>query len=167
VRNSETSFIVPTEIPFDAMKGKDLEECVYWLLDDMGAKELEWRVGASQGGAADGGRDLEAFFLTHTPDGDIRREKWWLEAKGRSKTVEAAAVKKAVLNAGGKADLDVLVIVTNTTFSNPTRDWVKDWQQHHMRPLVRLWDKNALEKLLAKHPAAVVRLFGKVQGVGS
>jgi hypothetical protein len=55
-----TEWILPASIPFADLKGKDLEESVYWLLDAMGAKDLEWCTGGTGGGAADGGRDLEA-----------------------------------------------------------------------------------------------------------
>ncbi len=58
------------------MKGRDLEECVYWLLDAMGAKDLEWRTGGKGGGAADGGRDLEANFYTPGVDGEVEAKKW-------------------------------------------------------------------------------------------
>jgi len=36
----------PASIPFDGMKGRDLEECVYWILDAMGARDWvkEWQV---------------------------------------------------------------------------------------------------------------------------
>ena len=38
-------FFIPTEVPWQDLKGKDLEELLYWLFDSMGAKDLEWRVG--------------------------------------------------------------------------------------------------------------------------
>jgi hypothetical protein len=30
---------------FADLKRQDLEECVFWLMDAMGAKDLEWRLG--------------------------------------------------------------------------------------------------------------------------
>jgi hypothetical protein len=56
-----------------------LEECVCWLLDALGAKDLEWRLGGARGGAADGGRDLEAVFYTPAPGDDMDRQSWWVE----------------------------------------------------------------------------------------
>ena len=130
----------------------------------LGAKDLEWRLGGSGQGATDGGRDLEAHVFVPSPDGEITRQKWWLEAKGRSETVKPAIVKTAVANASGRADLDVLIVATNTTFSNPTRDWVATWQQDHRRPVVRLWDKHHLERLLGQHPEVVMRMFARALG---
>lgn len=153
--------VMPSEIPFDGMRDHDLEECVYWLLDDMGAKDLIWRIGGKGKGAADGGRDLEATFNIPSPDGEITQQRWWVDAKGRAGTVEKAAVQDAVLNAQGRDDIDVLVIVTNTTFSNPTREWVTDTMRNRPRPKVRLWDRSDLERLLPKHPTAALRLFSK------
>src|SRR5579859_46076 len=154
-------WLLPAEIPFADLKARDLEECVYWLLDALGAKDLEWRLGGAGGGAADGGRDLEAVFYTPAPGDDLDRQSWWVECKGRSGTVEPEAVKTAVNNAMARADLDVLVIATNTTFSNPTRDWVAEWQRNHPRPRVRLWDQTVLERQLSRHPQVVMRLFAK------
>jgi hypothetical protein len=33
--------VIPSNIPWDNLKAKDLEECLYWLLDEMGAEDLE------------------------------------------------------------------------------------------------------------------------------
>jgi restriction endonuclease len=153
------TFLISTQIPWDSLKGRDLEEAIYWLLDDLGAKELEWRIGGTGQGTADGGRDLKAAFYTLSPDGEMALTTWWVECKGRDRTVEPTAVKEAVLNAAGRNDVDVLVIATNSHFSNATVDWVANWQQAHRRPLVRLWDQNALERQFAKHPSAAVRVF--------
>lgn len=153
------TWVLPASIPFETIKGHDLEECVYWLMDSMGAKDLEWRVGGSGGGSADGGRDLEARFFSPSPDGEMEAERWWIECKGRSGTLEPDAVKSACNNALAEPDLSYLVIATNTTFSNPTRDWVKAWQVRHPRPKVKLWDQSSLERMLSRHPSAVSRLF--------
>lgn len=160
---SETSseWVLPAEIPFAELKRKDLEECVYWLLDAMGAKDLEWRTGGSGDGAADGGRDLEARFFTPGEDGELVSQKWWIECKGRQGTVDASEVKAAVNNALAFEGLDYVVIATNTQFSNPTRDWVREWQRKHPSPKVQLWDRAQLERYLSRHPDVVLRLFSQ------
>lgn len=153
--------ILPSEIPWNEIKGADLEELLYWLFDSMGAKDLEWRIGGQGGGAADQGRDLELSFFTPSPDGTLTKQVWWVEAKGRTGTVEAREVHEAVLNAAGKSHIEVLVIATNTNFSNPTRDWVKEWQKNNPRPIVKLWEKTELENLCSRNPLAVIRLHAK------
>lgn len=158
---SSVDLVLPASIPFANLKSRDLEEVVFWLLDSMGARDLEWRTGGKGGGAADGGRDLEAFFYVPGPDGDMEPQRWWIECKGRKGTVEASEVKEAVNNSTSKQNLAYLVIATNTTYSNPTRDWVKDWQKSHPLPRVKLWDHETLERLLSKHPNVVLRLFSE------
>ncbi|WP_406239895.1 restriction endonuclease (plasmid) [Acetobacter orientalis] len=154
-------WILPTGIPFADLKGKDLEECVYWLVEAMGGRDLEWRTGGSGGGAADGGRDLEATFYVSSPDGEMEPQRWWIECKGRKGTLEKEEVVRAVTNALAYENLSNLVIVTNTAFSNPTRDWVKTWQKNHSHPRVRLWDRETLERQLSQHPSVVMRLFSE------
>ncbi|MGY2804120.1 restriction endonuclease [Bradyrhizobium sp. USDA 4506] len=155
-------WVLPASIPFSELKGKDLEECLYWLMDAMGAKDLEWRTGGSSGGAADGGRDLEAHFYTPAAaDDSIEPQVWWIECKGRTGTVDANEVKNAVVNAQAKDKLDCIVVATITRFSNPTIDWVKEWQKKYPRPVVRLWDGAHLERLLSRHPEVVLRLFSQ------
>lgn len=153
--------ILPSEIPWADIKGSSLEELLYWLFDAMGAKELEWRIGGKGSGTSDQGRDLELVFFMPSPDGTLSKHTWWVEAKGRSGTVEPTAVHEAVLNAAGKNDVEVLVIATNTNFSNPTRHWVKEWQNGKKRPVIKLWERTELENLCSKNPIAVIRLHSK------
>ena len=160
-KQTAKQFLLPASIPFARLKSRDLEECVYWLLDAMGAKDLRWRAGGSGGGAADGGRDLEAYFYSPVLDGELEAQKWWIECKGRTGTVEPNEVKAAANNALAIDGLDYLVITTNTQFSNPTQDWVKEWQRKHPRPKVKLWDHAHLERYLSRHPDVVLRLFSE------
>ena len=162
IANSEREnidWVVPAEIPFEHLKAKDLEECLYWLFDAMGAKDLEWRIGGIGGGASDGGRDLEAHFYLPSEASDEDHQVWWVECKGRAKTVEPDEVKSAANNALAYDHIDHLLIATNSQFSNPTIDWVKEWQKKHPRPKVHLWDHAELERRLSRHPDVVSRLF--------
>lgn len=163
--NNKQEWVLAAAIPFAELKGRDLEECVYWLLDAMGAKDLEWRIGGAGGGAADGGRDLEAYLFEPDDDGELRRQKWWVECKGRKGTVEPDEVKAAVNNALAYEELDRLIIATNTQFSNPTRDWVKEWQKKHAAPKIQLWDRTHLERYLSRHPDVVLRLFSEALSI--
>lgn len=165
VDHTPHEWVLPAAIPFSDLKGKDLEECVYWLLDAMGAKDLEWRTGGSGGGAADGGRDLEAHFFEPDDEGELKQQRWWIECKGRTGTVEPYEVKSAVNNALAYDGIDRLIIATNTQFSNPTRDWVKEWQRKHPSPKVQLWDQTHLERYLSHHPDVVLRLFSEALSI--
>jgi hypothetical protein len=166
--------VVPSNIPWKELKGEPLEQFVYWLLDDMGARDLEWRRGGEKATSADGGRDLEASFHLESPDGSIDPQRWWIQVKGRSKTVEPAALQETILAVTNRSSVDVLVIVTNTQFSNPSRDWVAQWQSHHPRPKIRLWDRDTLERMVLKHPSVIAKacpsalsLQGRVEALRS
>ncbi|NOX56922.1 MAG: restriction endonuclease [Planctomycetes bacterium] len=157
-----SKLIVPAEIPWEHLKGKELEELLYWLLDSMGAKELTWRIGGKGQGAADQGRDLELSMNVPMPDGEFRKERWWVQARGRKKTLAQSDFSEVVNNAtvgrGGER-VDVVVIATNSVFSNAAIDWVADWNKERDRPLVKLWGRPELERLCSQHPDAVARLF--------
>jgi hypothetical protein len=56
-----------------------------------------------------------------------------------------------------RSDLECMVIVTNSQFSNRSRDWVSQWQTQHPRPKIRLWDRADLERMISKHPSVIVR----------
>ncbi len=158
-KNEDVDWVVPAEIPFEHLKAKDLEECLFWLFDAMGAKNLEWRSGGTGGGAADGGRDLEAHFYSPSDPSGEDHQVWWVECKGRAKTVDSDEVKSAVNNSLAFEQVDHLLIATNSQFSNPTIDWVKEWQKKHPHPKIHLWDHAELERRLSRHPDAVSRLF--------
>ncbi|PMS36261.1 hypothetical protein B0G57_107274 [Trinickia symbiotica] len=83
---------------YDELKGHALEECLFWLLDGIGARDIEWRVGGIGVGTADGGRDLKARFYVPDHDGQIVARQWWVECKGRAGTLEIDAVKIACNN---------------------------------------------------------------------
>ncbi len=150
--------VAPSEIPWAEIRGEALEELVYWLCDAIGAVDLVWRAGSATGTSPDRGRDVEAVFHVEGPGGDFRPERWWLQAKGRSRTVEPQAVKDAVIDAQGAKDLAVLVIATNSRYSNNTRDWVEEFQEANPRPAIKLWDRSQLERMVTKHPSVVLRV---------
>jgi hypothetical protein len=154
----DRSLVLPSELPWSSLRGEALEELLFWLCDALGAKDLEWRAGSTSGTSRDGGRDIEATFHLSAPDGEPVPERWWIQAKGRRRTVEPAAVKAALLDAQADPDVDVLVIATNSRFSNDTRDIVRKSAQAHPRPRVRLWDRSQLERILARHPSVVARV---------
>jgi hypothetical protein len=160
-RIAKQELVHTADIPWQSLKSRELEECLYWLLHSMGARDLEWREGSGTGQSPDSGRDLTAVFFATSPDSDMHAQRWWVEAKGRKKTVEPNAVKATVNSVTAHGEVDVLVVATNSAFSNPTRDWLRMWQAQHPRPLVKLWDKNSLEKLVSEHPDVCFRLFSK------
>ncbi len=95
-----------------------------------------------------------------SPDDEPRRERWWIECKGRGATVPKSAVINAAQNASAYAsEVDRLVIVSNSTFSNPTIDWVKAWNSSAANlPKVSLWSREKLGIQIRKYPVAAARV---------
>lgn len=156
------NLVIPEKLPIADLRDYDFEECVYWLFDAMGAKKLVWRKGShGNKGTADGGRDIEAQLNLIQPNAEVIEEQWWIDPKGRKGTLEKSAVQDVLLNAQAFDELDVFVVATNTTFTNPTRDWVEEFQRKHPKPRIELWDGTDIERLLSKYPQVVARLFGK------
>jgi hypothetical protein len=158
IRIDTQPLIVPSRIPWDDLTQEHLEELLYCLLSDSGMQDLRWRRGGRKTTAADGGRDLEGMKMVDTM-GELRPERWWIEAKGRRGTVERRAVESALLSARTSGEVDHLVIATNSQFSNPTVDHVKAWQQENPRPKVWLWQREDLETKVSRRSEAVSRLF--------
>ena len=153
---------IPSDVPIESLVGEELEECVYWLLNSLGWMKIEWRKGGDDVKSPDGGRDIEATLFMPSNSGEPTEKRWWFEIKDRSKTIEPQAVKKAVNNALAYEDLDYLTIVTNSFFSNPTRDWLAKWQSKFPVPKVFLWDRFTLELMLTHCPQVVARMFGNI-----
>src|SRR4051794_6783827 len=47
-----------------------------------------------------------------------------------------------------------MIIATNSSFSNPTRDWVKGYNARRIGPNVELWDRRQIQELVKRYPAA-------------
>ncbi|MBU6954548.1 restriction endonuclease [Hahella sp. HN01] len=144
------------KLDFSNTTPEDFERLVFHLLDEMGFSNLSWRKGGEGNSATDGGRDLEATFWTVKPIYSAE-EKYWFEVKYRKKQLAKSNVQKTVLNAAGHRSKDNLVIITNGTVSNPTLDWVKQFQESHKEICISIWQGHDLELLLRKNPRTLAR----------
>lgn len=146
-------------IDFSSVSPEQFERLVYFLLDDMGFKNIEWRKGGNGISATDGGRDLEATYTKIGPDDQLIVEKWWVEVKYRSHVLAPETVHDIVLNAAVRPKVDVLAIATNNVISNKTTDWIKDLATKQPTPRIVTWQAHDLERLLRKYPAIRERFF--------
>lgn len=141
-----------------AIGAVEFEKLTFHLLDEMGFQELAWRKGGEGNSATDGGRDLEAQYWAVGPT-TANTERYWFEVKFRTGQLEKSQVQNAALNAVSRADCDHLVVVTNTTVSNPCLDWIKDFQAKHRTPSVKVWQGHDLELILRKTPRTLARFL--------
>ena len=154
---SDTDFL-QEGLDFSDISPVDFENLVFHLIDEMGFSNLHWRKGGEGNSATDGGRDLEATFWSVQPAGSTE-DKYWFEVKFRSSALEKQQVQSTVLNATSGKELNHLVIVTNSTISNPTLDWVREHQNAHPLPKVTVWQGHDLELLLRKNPRTLSRFL--------
>jgi hypothetical protein len=146
------------QLDFSEISPVDFENLAFHLLDEMGFSNLIWRKGGEGNSATDGGRDLEATFWTVLP-AVSKEEKYWFEVKYRKNQLERSQVQGTVLNAAGNNLKDNVVIITNKTISNPTLDWIKDFQGSHKTPSVSVWQGHDLELLLRKNPRTLAKFL--------
>jgi hypothetical protein len=136
----------------------EFENLVFHLLDEMGFSKLVWRKGGEGNSATDGGRDLEATSWRVEPVGSVELA-YWFEVKHRRGQLQKSQVQKAVLDASSEPSLDNLVIITNSTISNPCLGWIRDFQKKQRRPSVAVWQGHDLEVLLRKNPRTLARFL--------
>ena len=153
----DTDFL-QEELDFSGVSPVEFENMVFHLLDEMGFANLTWRKGGEGNSATDGGRDLEATYWTVLPTAS-KEEKYWFEVKHRKNQLEKSQVQGTILNAAGNNSKDNVVIITNKTISNPTLDWIKEFQETHKKPSVSVWQGHDLELLLRKNPRTLARFL--------
>lgn len=146
------------KLDFSEISPVDFENLAFHLLDEMGFSNLNWRKGGEGNSATDGGRDLEATFWTVLP-AVSKEERYWFEVKYRSNQLEKSQVQSTVLNAAGNNSKDNVVIITNKTISNPTLDWIKEFQDAHKNPNISVWQGHDLDLLLRKNPRTLARFL--------
>ncbi len=145
--------------PIDNLRPDNFEKLAFYLLDDMGFKNLEWRKGGEGVSATDGGRDLSGKYAKVEPDDSIVIENWWIEVKHRSNTLKKSTVQSIVLNSAARKDVDVFAIFTNNVISNSTLDWIKEFQNTHSKPRIVVWQKHDIERILRKYPKTTSMFF--------
>jgi len=145
--------------PIDNLHPDEFEKLAFYLLDDMGFKNLEWRKGGEGVSATDGGRDLSGKYAKVEPDDSILIENWWVEVKHRSNTLKKSTVQSIVLNSAARKDVDVFAVFTNNVISNSTLDWIKEFQNTHSKPRVVVWQKHDIERVLRKYPRTASFFF--------
>ena len=146
------------KLNFSEITPVDFENLAFHLLDEMGFANLIWRKGGEGNSATDGGRDLEGTFWTILP-AVSKEEKYWFEVKYRTNQLEKIQVQSTVVNAAGNNSKDNVVIITNKTISNPTLDWIKEFQDTNKRPSVTVWQGHDLELLLRKNPRTLAKFL--------
>ncbi|WP_429120492.1 restriction endonuclease [Aeromonas allosaccharophila] len=149
---------IQDRLDFSKISPTDFENLIFHLLDEMGFSNIVWRKGGEGNSATDGGRDLEATFWTVLPTVS-KEQSFWFEVKHRGHHLEKIQVQKTILNSAGDSSVDNIVIVTNKTISNPTLDWVKQYQKAHKSPKILIWQGHDLELFLRRNPLTLAKFI--------
>ncbi len=147
------------EIDWTLIDPEKFEKLIYFLLDSIGMKNIIWRKGGSGVSATDGGRDLECEDHIIERDGSVRSEKWWIEVKYRTNTLEKMKVQETLINAVGYQNVDVIGIVTNNVITNPTQDWIDVFKDQHKAKRIVIWQDHNLENIIKNNPSLIYRFF--------
>jgi len=153
---AETDF-VEAPLSLAGIDPVELERLILHLLDEMGFSDLSWRKGGDGSSATDGGGDIEATHWRFDPIGPTE-ERYWFEIKCRKNQLKRGVVQKTVINAC-QPNVAHVVIVTNSTVSNPCLDWTKEFQKSPNSPRVTVWQGHDLELMLRKNPRTLAEFF--------
>ena len=147
------------DIDWTLIDPEKFEKLIYFLLDSIGMKNIIWRKGGPGVSATDGGRDLECEDNIIERDGSVRTEKWWIEVKYRTNTLEKRKVQETLMNAFVSPDVDVICIATNNVITNPTQDWIDKFKEQKKAKKIVIWQGHNLENIIKNNPSFIYRFF--------
>lgn len=132
----------------DHLTDTQFEEFCYDLLAELGFTNMSWRKGTGlPSSPADRGRDIECQLIREDVDGDTYLETWFVECKHYKQGVPPDALQGALSWATSERP-DKLLIIASNFLSNPTKDFLRSYQQN-TRPhfKIKCWELPRLEKL--------------------
>ena len=121
----------------------EFENLVYDCARSSGVRNLVWRTPG-----ADGGRDIEGEVTVTDLTGADRVEKWYIECKRRSKSIDWPTVWKKVAYSDTQ-ETDVFLLATNATPSPNCESEIAAWNSGRRRPTIRVWRGYSFEHLLS------------------
>jgi hypothetical protein len=132
----------------DHLTETQFEEFCYDLLAELGFTNMSWRKGTGLSSSpSDRGRDIECQLIREDVDGDTILETWFVECKHYKQGVPPDAIHGALSWATSERP-DKLLIIASNFLSNPTKDYLTDYQRNN-RPSfkIKCWERPCLEKL--------------------
>lgn len=132
----------------DHLTDTHFEEFCYDLLSELGFTNMSWRKGTGfSTSPSDRGRDIECQLVREDVDGDIYLKTWFVECKHYKQGVPPNVLQGALSWASSERP-DKLLIIASNFLSNPTKDFLKSYQQNtkpHFK--IKCWERPQLEKL--------------------
>ena len=111
--------------------------------------------------AADGGRDVQAYYITVNPLAGTRRDRFIVQCKhwqAKSVSRNDVALLPETVKEWELPLVDVIVVATSGHFSKSAVQWAEARDVRREVPAVLLWPKSHLESLLADYPTVAAEL---------
>ncbi len=122
------------------------ENLAFDLLWSLGVKNLVWRTPGS-----DGGRDLEGITYRIDITGNEVVEKWHIECKRYTSSVDWPTVWQKLAYAQSH-DADFLLLFLSSQPSPQCEDEIQNWNSSSKRPTIRIIRGHEIQSLLRPYP---------------
>jgi len=128
------------KLDFDPLDEADFEQFCFGLLGELGFVNIDWRKGTGLSTSpADRGRDIEADLEKTDVDGSRHLEKWFVDAKHFKRGVPPEAIR-GLLTWSHAERPHVALIIASNFLSNPTKDYLHDYEQNNRPPFrFKVW----------------------------
>lgn len=136
------------------------ENLVYDLIVSSGFSNVVWRTPG-----ADGGRDIEAHYPVVDAVGIQRMEKWYIECKRYSSSINWPLVYEKIAHADA-LNADYVLLATNSNPSPQCETRIDEWNATK-RPFVRVWRGYQIDEILSGHAWLSVKYELKVGPVAN
>lgn len=158
VDNSNKSGQIGIHLKWDAITYDNFERLCADLLESLPEWEnVEWLTPTN---ASDRGRDITAFWVSHTTSRGTIRERAIIQCKHRPNKSVSAKDIEAFQNLSLLHDnVDLYLLITSGKFSDQAIQIVEKQNQTNNKPHVEVWEHWKLEKLLASYPN-LIKIYG-------
>lgn len=131
----------------DDLEPDEFENLTFDLVSIAGLRNVVWRTPG-----ADGGRDIEGDYSTTDFSGERSIQKWYVECKRYSSSIDWPTVWKKISYADSNG-ADFLLMVTNNNPSPNCETEIAKWNVGRRSPQVRLWRGYRVDQILKAYPA--------------
>lgn len=132
------------------LSNTEFENFCFDILKSLDFVNLSWRKGTGLNSSpSDQGRDIQGELLKKDVDGREHHEKWFVECKHYLKGVPPDKIQGAISWANAERP-DVLLIIASNFLSNPTKNYLDEYQKQNKPPYrIKVWEVKDLENLTA------------------
>jgi len=134
-----------------ALSPMAFENVVYDCLSQFGLENITWRTPGR-----DGGRDLEGSYFLTDFSGQRYSEKWYIECKKYSKTIDWPTIREKLSYAESN-QADFLLFITTSSISPQAQDELHKWNSINGKPKIRVWPGYLLETTLQNMPTITIK----------